>query len=69
MKGRRHPTKERKLMKELIQKLLFAIIKWLIQYLDGYHIRKTGIRKNGGKKEKTKKIIQTELLADGKVVE
>jgi hypothetical protein len=44
---------------EFIQKLLLMLLTWLIQYLDGYHIRK-----NGGKK----KVDVESMNTDEKVV-
>ena len=52
---------------EFIQKLLLMLLTWLIQYLDGYHIRK-----NGGKKKLDVDAQGPEAITmntDGKVVE
>jgi hypothetical protein len=38
------PPKERK---ELMQGIILKIAKWLIQYVDGYHVSKNG----GGRKK------------------
>lgn len=45
---------------EIIQKLLLMIVTWLIQYLDGFHIRR-----NPGKRNTESETMNT----DGKVVE
>lgn len=51
---------------EFIQKLLLMLLTWLIQYLDGYHIRK-----NGGKKKVNVDVqgnTTVTMNTDGKVV-
>ncbi len=46
---------------EFIQKLLLMLLTWLIQYLDGYHLRKNPVKRN----VETAVTMNTE----GKVVE
>jgi hypothetical protein len=46
---------------EFIQKLLYLLLSWLIQYLDGYHLRKNPVKRN----VETAVTMNTE----GKVVE
>jgi len=44
------------------QRIILAIIKWLIQYVDGFHISK-----NGGKK-KIKSGETVTMNTDGKII-
>lgn len=49
---------------EIIQKLLYLFLMWLVQYLDGWHLHK-----NGGKKKAEVNKETVTMNTEGKVVE
>lgn len=46
------------------QKIILKIVKWLIQYVEGYHVAK-----NGGKKKEIKPGDTVTMNTDGKIIE